>query len=149
MSAFSSKSSTARVQPTLKRAGVEQGKLSPVPVQAQLTVPTGKSEVIPPGFDPKVWAGLDMATKSAIWKSVATATAKPERKLSCKVSAKGGLSIYGLNSRFPVTLYKGQWDRLLGYADSIRQFMKDNAHLLAEKAPVGEVEQESGVTSEG
>ena len=32
--------------------------------------------------------------------------------LSLKVSAKGALSVYGLG-RFPVTLYKEQWNRLL------------------------------------
>ena len=51
-----------------------------------------------------------------------------ERKpgqLRLKVSEKGGLSIYGLG-RFPVTLYKEQWMRLLDYADEIRSFLRDN-----------------------
>jgi len=39
-----------------------------------------------------------------------------------KVSEKGGLSIYGLG-RFPVTLYKEQWIRLLDMADDIRSFI--------------------------
>src|SRR5687768_8477149 len=34
------------------------------------------------------------------------------RALTCKVSEKGGLSVYGLQARFPVTLYAGQWERL-------------------------------------
>jgi hypothetical protein len=58
-----------------------------------------------------------------------------ERKpgqLRLKVSEKGGLSIYGLG-RFPVTLYKEQWIRLLDYADEIRQFMKDNDQQLKAK----------------
>jgi hypothetical protein len=58
-----------------------------------------------------------------------------ERKpgqLRLKVSEKGGLSIYGLG-RFPVTLYKEQWIRLLDYADDIRQFMKDNDQQLKAK----------------
>jgi len=49
-----------------------------------------------------------------------------ERKpgqLRLKVSEKGGLSVYGLG-RFPVTLYKEQWGRLLDYADDIRAFLK-------------------------
>ncbi len=37
------------------------------------------------------------------------------RSLSCKVSEKGGLSVYGLQ-RMPVTLYVEQWDRLLNFA---------------------------------
>jgi hypothetical protein len=58
-----------------------------------------------------------------------------ERKpgqLRLKVSEKGGLSIYGLG-RFPVTLYKEQWIRLLDYADEIRQFLKDNDQQLKAK----------------
>jgi hypothetical protein len=45
--------------------------------------------------------------------------------LYCKVSAKGALSLYGLQ-RMPVTLYIEQWERLLGFADELREFMKDH-----------------------
>jgi len=37
---------------------------------------------------------------------------RPERTTSLKVSEKGGVSVYGLG-RFPVTLYKEQWAKLL------------------------------------
>ena len=38
---------------------------------------------------------------------------KPERgRISLKVSEKGALSVYGLG-RFPVTLYREQWEKLL------------------------------------
>jgi len=47
-------------------------------------------------------------------------------KLSLKVSEQGAVSIYGLG-RFPTTLYDGQWNRLLDYADTIREFLKANA----------------------
>ena len=49
-----------------------------------------------------------------------------------KVSEKGALSVYGLG-RFPVTLYKEQWIRLLDYADEIRSFLKENDQLLKAK----------------
>lgn len=52
--------------------------------------------------------------------------------LSLKVSLKGALSVYGLG-RFPVTLYKEQWGRLLDMADEIRNFMKANDSLLKAK----------------
>ena len=58
-----------------------------------------------------------------------------ERKpgeLRLKVSEKGGLSIYGLG-RFPVTLYKEQWTRLLDYAGEIREFLKANDQQLKAK----------------
>jgi hypothetical protein len=53
-------------------------------------------------------------------------------QLRLKVSEKGALSVYGLG-RFPVTLYKEQWRRLLDYADEMRAFLKDNDHLLKGK----------------
>jgi hypothetical protein len=53
-------------------------------------------------------------------------------QLRLKVSEKGALSVYGLG-RFPVTLYKEQWRRLLDYADEIKTFLKDNDHLLKGK----------------
>ena len=53
-------------------------------------------------------------------------------ELRLKVSEKGGLSIYGLG-RFPVTLYKEQWNRLLDHADEIREFLKANDSQLKAK----------------
>jgi hypothetical protein len=51
-----------------------------------------------------------------------------------KVSEKGGVSVYGLG-RFPVTLYKEQWVRLLDMADEIRAFIKENDAALKTKKP--------------
>jgi hypothetical protein len=52
--------------------------------------------------------------------------------VSLKVSEKGGVSVYGLG-RFPVTLYKEQWERLLDMAEDIRTFMADHAAELKTK----------------
>lgn len=52
--------------------------------------------------------------------------------ISLKVSEKGGLSVYGLG-RFPVTLYKEQWNKLLDMADDIRAFLKANDAQLKTK----------------
>ena len=49
-----------------------------------------------------------------------------------KVSEKGAVSIYGMG-RFPVTLYKEQWLRLLDMADEIRAFIKANDSQLKRK----------------
>jgi hypothetical protein len=54
------------------------------------------------------------------------------RGVSLKVSEKGGLSVYGLG-RFPVTLYKEQWTKLLDMAQDIRAFIKDNESRLKTK----------------
>ncbi|HEY6515004.1 MAG TPA: hypothetical protein VIY50_02595 [Steroidobacteraceae bacterium] len=53
-------------------------------------------------------------------------------KLAMKVSEKGALSVYGMG-RFPVTLYKEQWLRLLAMADEIRTFIEANDASLKSK----------------
>jgi hypothetical protein len=58
--------------------------------------------------------------------------ASQRRGISMKVSEKGGLSVYGLG-RFPVTLYKEQWAKLLEMADDIRAFLKENDAKLKTK----------------
>jgi hypothetical protein len=68
------------------------------------------------------------------------------RGLSLKISEKGGLSVYGLG-RFPVTLYKEQWIRLLDLSDEIRAFIRANEKQLkvkeqpAEPAQAAQMEQ--------
>ena len=52
--------------------------------------------------------------------------------LSLKVSEKGAVSVYGMG-RFPVTLYKEQWLKLLDLADDIRAFIKANEPRLKTK----------------
>lgn len=58
---------------------------------------------------------------------------RTSRGVSLKVSEKGGVSVYGLG-RFPVTLYKEQWTRLLDMAEDIRTFIKENDARLKTKA---------------
>jgi hypothetical protein len=58
---------------------------------------------------------------------------KPARGvLSLKVSEKGALSVYGMG-RFPVTLYREQWERLLAMSDQIKEFIQQNDHALKKK----------------
>lgn len=52
--------------------------------------------------------------------------------MSLKVSEKGGVSVYGLG-RFPVTLYKEQWKKLLDMSDEIRSFIEANESQLKSK----------------
>lgn len=52
--------------------------------------------------------------------------------ISMKVSEKGALSIYGMG-RFPVTLYKEQWLKLLELSDDIRKFIAANDGKLKTK----------------
>ena len=52
--------------------------------------------------------------------------------LGLKVSDKGALSVYGMG-RFPVTLYREQWEKLLASADIIRAFISEHEGVLKKK----------------
>jgi hypothetical protein len=52
--------------------------------------------------------------------------------VTMKVSEKGALSIYGMG-RFPVTLYREQWLKLLAMSDDIRAFIVANEGRLKKK----------------
>lgn len=60
--------------------------------------------------------------------------------LSLKVTAKktdgsgtdGAISMYGLG-RFPVTLYAGQWERVIEFIPQLQAFIKANAALVSRK----------------
>ncbi len=57
---------------------------------------------------------------------------KSSRSLSMKVSEKGALSVYGMG-RFPVTLYKEQWHKLLAISEEIKKFIEENDDKLKSK----------------
>ena len=52
--------------------------------------------------------------------------------VTLKVSEKGGVSVYGLG-RFPVTLYKEQWLKLLDMTDDLRAFISAHDSELKAK----------------
>lgn len=53
-------------------------------------------------------------------------------EISFKVSQKGAISVYGMG-RFPVTLYKEQWERLLDRSEDLLNFIKENESQLKTK----------------
>jgi hypothetical protein len=57
---------------------------------------------------------------------------KDSAGLSLKVSEKGAVSLYGMG-RFPVTLYKEQWLRILASAPEIEAFIRENDSKLKTK----------------
>jgi hypothetical protein len=77
---------------------------------------------------------LNEMTKEQLIAMVAQMQAAPARKISFKVSDKGALSAYGLG-RFPVTLYRTQWERLLApdTVKSLLAFIDTNKALLTTK----------------
>jgi hypothetical protein len=54
--------------------------------------------------------------------AVRLAAGQTSQALSLKVSHKGALSVYGMG-RFPVTLYREQWEKLIKAIDQIRTFL--------------------------
>lgn len=72
---------------------------------------------------------LSLGDFAAIISAAASAKAAkgPARELSCKVTEKGGVSVYGLNARFPVTLYADQWERLAAFLPQLQKYMADPA----------------------
>lgn len=81
----------------------------------------------------------DMATAKELAEENARLRAQLESLeragLRCKVSEKKAVSVYGLNARFPVTLYRTQWERLLtpGNVKAILDYIQDHAGELATK----------------
>ena len=78
---------------------------------------------------------LNGMTQAELIALVQQMQAQPAKRITLKVSEKGGLSLYGLG-RFPVTLYRSQWERLLA-PDTVKQvqdFIAANDKLLAVKA---------------
>lgn len=57
---------------------------------------------------------------------------KGSRELRLQVSAKKGVSLYGVR-RFPVTFYADEWERILGMEGEIRAFLRDHAEELKRK----------------
>ena len=53
--------------------------------------------------------------------------------LRCKVGKQGGVSVYGVNAKWPVTLYAEQWERLFAVAEDIKVFIQDHAAELKRK----------------
>jgi hypothetical protein len=61
---------------------------------------------------------------------------RSSKGVSLRVSGKGAVSVYGLG-RFPVTLYKEQWQKLLDLSDDIRAFIREHEAELKAKEPRG------------
>ena len=58
--------------------------------------------------------------------------ASQQKGLRLQVSAKGGVSLYGIR-RFPVTFYLEEWERILGMSDDIQSFLREHASELKRK----------------
>lgn len=79
-----------------------------------------------------ILADLSAKSNEELIAMLMAARASNSGKLTLKVTEKGGISCYGLG-RFPVSLYRSQWERLLSEADKIKAFILANADKLAVK----------------
>lgn len=96
--------------------------------QNQTTTPT-----LSPSQMAKAFAALQQENKLLKEKQEALkAAAEAKQHFTVKVGAKGGVSVYGLG-RFPVTLYAGQWERLIANSNKITVFMEEHKAELASK----------------
>ena len=68
-------------------------------------------------------------TQEQALKELKTAPKSNGNVLSFKVSEKKALSVYGLSAKWPVTLYAGQWERLLAAAEEIKSFIAKHPDL--------------------
>jgi len=85
-------------------------------VAAQIKSAEADRVKIAPGLR-RVWAELE---------------AKKDVPIRFKVTEKGGVSVYGLG-RFPVTLYQGQWKKLLAAMPELEKFIEEHRHELSTK----------------
>ncbi len=72
------------------------------------------------------------ALQARIAELEAALVAKKQPKITLKVSGKGALSLYGLG-RFPITLYREQWEAVLAKAPDIKAFIEAHASSLKTK----------------
>ena len=77
-------------------------------------------------------SGEDANDELARLRSENEALKKRGPAVRMKVSEKGAVSVYGMG-RFPVTLYKEQWLKLLDMSSEIRDFIAANELQLKAK----------------
>lgn len=84
---------------------------------------------------------LKAMTKEQMAAAIVEMQAATVRKVSFKVTAPkadgsgstGAVSVYGIHSRFPVTLYASQWETLFAQVDNLKKFIADNEAQIARK----------------
>ena len=78
----------------------------------------------------------DLLKRIADLEAALAAKAAPARQLTIKAGAAGGLSVYGLNVRFPVTLYVNQWIRLIEFMPEIKAAIAAGKWMDKAGAPI-------------
>lgn len=76
----------------------------------------------------------DLQAKAAAPKALHLKVTAPklDEKSGEMKGTSGAISLYGMG-RFPITLYRGQWERLIAAVPQIEAFIEANAALLSVK----------------
>ena len=72
------------------------------------------------------------ALRAELEKAKQAAATASVKRITFRVSEKGGVSVYGLG-RWPTTLYRSQWEALAEALPALRSFISENAGRLASK----------------
>lgn len=83
-------------------------------------------------ISPRILQDLTKLSQADLIRMLIEAQQKPARKISFKVTDKGGCSVYGMG-RFPVTLYATQWRQLIQALPELEAFLTTNASRLTSK----------------
>jgi hypothetical protein len=75
---------------------------------------------------------LNNKSQAELLEIIANMRKSASSKLTLKVSEKGALSVYGMG-RWPITLYRAQWERLFANREAVEAFIAANADRLATK----------------
>lgn len=96
-------------------------------------------------------SGDDFAKVSAAWQAKRESAIRAESsgagQLRLAIGKRGGLCLYGINSSMPVTLYKGQWARLLSFVDSIKAALEANESRFFSRSEFCELKGKGGAVT--
>lgn len=77
---------------------------------------------------PAILPDLTQMSPDQLRAMILSMASAPQQRVTFKVSEKGCLSVYGLNTR-GVHLYASQWERILAEASRIAEFIKAHPEL--------------------
>jgi ribosomal protein L37E len=118
------------IDDVLRAVGAEEIDPLDLEMKENLDVPVVKPLAGPINKEDEMRIELEMLRQENEALKLKKLRSKPSGGI--KVSPKGAVSVYGLG-RWPVTLYQGQWAKLLDMREKILQFIQENKEHLTTK----------------